>query len=72
MLGLLGPIAFALLTGRLVALDSQPVAGVRVIVQWRSESLLATADTLASIRADGSVLWFETVVPTRLATRSHS
>jgi hypothetical protein len=46
MLGPLGPIAFALLTGRLVALDSQPVAGVRVIIEWRGESLFATADTL--------------------------
>lgn len=47
MLGPLGPIALALLTGRLVALDSQPVAGVRVIVQWGGQSVFAAADTLA-------------------------
>jgi hypothetical protein len=46
MLGPLGPITIALLTGRLVALDSQPIIGVRVIVEWGGQSVLANADTL--------------------------
>jgi len=41
-----GPIAVALLTGRLVALDSQPVAGVQVIVRWSEQSILGAVDTL--------------------------
>jgi hypothetical protein len=46
MLGPLGSIGLALLTGRLVALDSQPVAGVRLIVEWGGQSVLAAVDTL--------------------------
>jgi hypothetical protein len=46
MLGPLASIGLTLLTGRLVALDSQPVAGVRLIVEWGGQSVLAAADTL--------------------------
>ena len=45
---MLGAISVALLTGRLVALDCQPVTGVRVIVHWTATSaMLDVADTLA-------------------------
>lgn len=45
---MLGAITVALLTGRLVALDCQPVTGVRVIVHWTATSaMLDIADTLA-------------------------
>jgi hypothetical protein len=43
---MLSPIALALLTGRLIALDSQPIAGVRVIVRWSEQSVLGAVDTL--------------------------
>jgi hypothetical protein len=46
MLGPLASIGLTLLTGRLVALDSQPVVGVRVIVEWGGQSVLSAADTL--------------------------
>jgi len=39
-------VALALLTGRLITLDSQPVAGVDVIVRWGDESVLGAVDTL--------------------------
>jgi len=44
---MLGVIAIMLLTGRLIALDSQPVAGVRVIIRWNEQSVLGPADTLS-------------------------
>lgn len=43
---MVGPIALALLTGRLIALDSQPVRGVQVIVRWNEHSVLGGVDTL--------------------------
>ncbi|MGE5101377.1 MAG: hypothetical protein ACM3SX_15420 [Deltaproteobacteria bacterium] len=43
---MVGALAIALLTGRLVALDSQPIAGVEVIVRWNERSVLGAVDTL--------------------------
>src|SRR5581483_1914179 len=41
-------VALALLTGRLIAVDDRPVAGVRVIIQWGSASAVyVPRDTLA-------------------------
>jgi hypothetical protein len=39
-------VALALLTGRLIAVDSQPVTGVEVIVRWAEQSVLGAVDTL--------------------------
>jgi len=43
---MVSPIALALLTGRLIALDSQPISGVQVIVRWSEQSVLGSVDTL--------------------------